>query len=307
MKFKKIVVPKFEHSDEFGKIMISNVEVLFDPTVNDIKAETFDQNKNEYHLSSKEIQKMSILSARRFYDENIALVLNGSKVLNSREIGGIKEFLKVSGAELGDLIGMDKSSISRLLSKKQDPQKDKMMLLMERLREELDHPGISKIYLEKLRSNDTRLKNIEQLCLPATQIAEFFIRRFHKTEGPITHLKLQKLLYYAQGIGFGRADLKLIKEPFLAWEHGPVIKEVYDVYKTMDKNPLPVNEHISLDLIKDNELVLSILEETISLYGVYDAWFLREKTHSEKPWMETKRDDVMSDSLMHSFFKKILV
>lgn len=307
MKLKKIKVSKYQHSDDFGKMIIPYVEILFDPFENEITSESFDQKKYEYSLSATEIDRISQISARRFYDENVKDVLSEKKVLSAKEINGIKEFLKLNGVDFGKLIGLDKSSISRLLSKNQIPQKDKMILMMERVREELDHTGINKIILEKLYLDSKTVKTMEKICLPANQIAEFFIRRFIKTDSPITHLKLQKLLYYAQGIGFGRCDLKLIQGPFLAWEHGPVIKEIYDTYKAQDKNPLPVNEKINLEALLKNEIVTNILEETVSLYGIYDAWFLRDKTHQEKPWLETPKDAVISDDLMISFFKKALV
>jgi uncharacterized phage-associated protein len=143
--------------------------------------------------------------------------------------------------------------------------------------------------------------------LPALKIADFFVRKFIDSDGPVTHLKLQKLLYYAQGIGFGRANVKLIKEPFLAWEHGPVVREVYSYYKEYGNRPLPKNERIDLAEVYENEVVMAVLEETISLYGVYDAWYLREKTHTEAPWADTQRDQVISDERMMRFFKKVLV
>lgn len=307
MKFKKIKVFKYQHTDDFGKMIFPSIEILFDPSENEITAENFDQKKHEYSLTATEIDRISQISARRFYDENIKDVRSGKKTLSAREINGVKEFLKLNGVDFGKLIGLDKSSISRLLSKNQTPQKDKMILIMERIHEELDHPGVNKIILENLYLDSKSVVSVEKICLPAGSVAEYFIRKFSKTDSPITHLKLQKLLYYAQGIGFGRCNLKLLKEPLLAWEHGPVIKEVYDIYKSHDKNPLPENEKVNLDSLLKNEIVINILEETVSLYGIYDAWFLRSKTHQEKPWLETAKDAVISDELMMGFFKKVLV
>lgn len=306
MKLKKLKVSKFIHSDDFGKIAIPDVEILFDPSENEITKENFDQDEQEYSISSTEIDRISAISARCYYDENIKDILAGSKILTAREIRAIKDFLKVSGAAFGSLVGLDKSSISRLLSKNQNPQRDKMILMMERLYEEIEHPGVNKIRLEN-QVAEGKIGNIEKICFSAALIAEYFIRKFSETEGPITHLKLQKLLYYAQGIGFGRGDLKLIDEPFLAWEHGPVVKEVFDIYRNSDRNPLPINKSISLDEIQRNDKIVDILEETISLYGIYDAWYLRDRTHSERPWRETARDEIIKDELMISFFKKVLV
>lgn len=47
----------------------------------------------------------------------------------------------------------------------------------------------------------------------------------------ITNLKLQKLLYYIQGEYMAKMNTPLFNDDFLAWEHGPIIREVYDKYK----------------------------------------------------------------------------
>lgn len=309
MKLKKIRVPEFVNTDDFGSFKIHDVEILFDPKENEITPGTFDQEKHVYFLGADEIQRLSKESAQKFYDEHASALFRGDRKFKRKDIVAIKSLLKISGAELGDLIGLEKSSISRILSGsgKQELQKDKAMLLLERLRDELEHPGKNKIMLSHLRDGVSSTKHIKQLCLPALKVADFFVRKFIDSEGPITHLKLQKLLYYAQGIGFGRANLKLIMEPFLAWEHGPVVREVYVHYKPYGNAPLPKNESLDLSAVYENEVVIALLEETVSLYGVYDAWYLREKTHNEAPWVDTKRDEVIADESMIRFFKKALV
>lgn len=56
----------------------------------------------------------------------------------------------------------------------------------------------------------------------------------------ITHLKLQKLLYYAQGISLGMFDKPIFSENIEAWPHGPVVKEVYSVYNTFGRNNIDI-------------------------------------------------------------------
>ena len=47
----------------------------------------------------------------------------------------------------------------------------------------------------------------------------------------ISNLKLQKLLYYAQGSFLAIKDIPLFDDNLLAWVHGPVVNEVYQEYK----------------------------------------------------------------------------
>ncbi|OQY42717.1 MAG: hypothetical protein B6240_13665 [Desulfobacteraceae bacterium 4572_87] len=51
----------------------------------------------------------------------------------------------------------------------------------------------------------------------------------------ISNLKLQKLVYYAQGFYLALYDEPLFNEPIEAWTHGPVIRELYRSY-----NEIPV-------------------------------------------------------------------
>lgn len=306
MKIKKIKVPKYLHKDEFGSIWLRDIEILLDASETDVSADKFDQAKHPHFLSSVEIERISKISAQRFFDENATALLGERKQISPAEISGIKNFLKISGLDLGTLIGLDKSSVSRILSGKQDLQRDKLLLLIKTLEDELEHPGKAKILLFHLRKSSADHESIERIDLSAKQVAEFFIRRFHDTDGPITHLKLQKLLYYSQGMAFSKSK-RLIKENFKAWQHGPVVEEVYDLYKQYEKNPLPINDGLNLTKLEGNETVMGILEETISIYGLYDAWYLRDKTHKEAPWAETAQGEVIPELKMIAFFQSVLI
>lgn len=58
---------------------------------------------------------------------------------------------------------------------------------------------------------------------------------------PITNLKLQKLLYYAQGVFSALTGEFLFEEDFVAWEHGPVIESIYHEFKGYGRDPIPYN------------------------------------------------------------------
>jgi uncharacterized phage-associated protein len=58
----------------------------------------------------------------------------------------------------------------------------------------------------------------------------------------ISNLKLQKLLYYAQGVHLALHDVALFPEEIQAWMHGPVVPEVYQKYKDGGGEALPSPE-----------------------------------------------------------------
>lgn len=121
----------------------------------------------------------------------------------------------------------------------------------------------------------------------------------HEAEGDdyevyegITHLKLQKLLYYAQGVYLASTGEKLFEEDIEAWTHGPVVQEVYEVFRTCGKNNIIVDlDEKELDVIRDienNAEVSEILNAVYDNFAIYTAWQLREMSHElGGPWDKT--------------------
>lgn len=305
MKFKKIRVPRFIHQDEFGIFEFQDVDILFDPSVKEIDINNFNQDEDEYFLSDEIIKKLTHDAALRFFNLRCKEILSQKKLLTIQEMKGIKKFLGVSGAELAELIGLDKSSVSRVLAGKQPIMQDMAMLLLERLKDEIQSHGYNKIVLKNLKSVVNQ-ESPKELNVNIFALAEYLIRIFELRESALTNLKLQKLVYYAQGIALGSYSVKLFNEPLLAWEHGPVVKCLYERYKAGNQ-PIASSSTISIDEIESNDLAKKILDETISLYGVYTPWVLRDKTHNESPWLETKRDEVITDEKMTAFFRSQFV
>ena len=64
--------------------------------------------------------------------------------------------------------------------------------------------------------------------IPATEVARYFLSLTDEDAGElISNLKLQKLLYYAQGFHLAIFGGPLFPESIEAWQHGPVVPEVY--------------------------------------------------------------------------------
>lgn len=115
----------------------------------------------------------------------------------------------------------------------------------------------------------------------------------------ITNLKLQKLLYYAQGYYLAKTNTPLFKEEFLAWEHGPVIRKIYDKYKINGSKGIEYDEDFTADIDDQTEL---ILQYVYNEYGKYTAWKLRDMTHEETPWKTTPRNEVISKDKIKEYF-----
>lgn len=130
----------------------------------------------------------------------------------------------------------------------------------------------------------------------------------------LTHLKIQKLLYFADGINLALTDEPLFKEKILAWPHGPVVKEVYEKLCVNGRNEILFNEDY-IDTIKkinaDNDLY-DVLVTTYDNYAGYTAWQLREKSHiAGGPWQVTVDNKGMQkeidSKLIKDYFKRNVV
>src|SRR5688572_6613441 len=53
--------------------------------------------------------------------------------------------------------------------------------------------------------------------------------------GAMSHLKLQKILYYIQALHLAYFDEPIIEDDFQAWLHGPVSRKIYDQIKGHSK------------------------------------------------------------------------
>lgn len=116
----------------------------------------------------------------------------------------------------------------------------------------------------------------------------------------ISNLKLQKLLYYAQGIHSALYDEPLFTESIEAWQYGPVVDAVYQKYKANGadgiKDFTPPEENFK----PTEETTLQFVQNA---FGQFSAWKLAEMTHEEMPWKDTPRNEVIPLERIHSYFK----
>ena len=134
-------------------------------------------------------------------------------------------------------------------------------------------------------------KEINQIS--AVKLADYILKNF----GPMSHLKLQKLIYYCEGyhLAFFN-DRALVHENFEAWVHGPVCVDVYhlvkgasvlysDVVFNQEAAGYDPNEYIYGALSsRQTELINDVL---VNLSKWKDSE-LEAATHRETPWIEAR-------------------
>lgn len=141
----------------------------------------------------------------------------------------------------------------------------------------------------------------------AMDIATWFLQRntFDRknnldVEG-ISNLKLQKLLYYAYGCFLALYKERLFHEYVVAWQHGPVVADVYESYKANGSNSI---RNIDPKQVEFSNNITDVLEFVYKEFGKYTAWALRNMTHEEAPWKETKQPNVICDKFIFNYFRE---
>lgn len=115
----------------------------------------------------------------------------------------------------------------------------------------------------------------------------------------ISNLKLQKLLYYAQGCYLAAYDKMLFDEDIVAWRHGPVIESIYRHFKEYGSKGIDEFDAVTID--NDTS---SLLEDVYKVFGKYSAWGLRQMTHEETPWQTTEINCVIDPDVIKKYFKE---
>ena len=70
------------------------------------------------------------------------------------------------------------------------------------------------------------------MTIDARAIANFVLGEANRHDIPITNMAINKLVYFLHAEYLLRFDKPLISSKIEAWEHGPVIREVYNSFKT---------------------------------------------------------------------------
>lgn len=114
------------------------------------------------------------------------------------------------------------------------------------------------------------------------RIADYFL-----SKESMSHKKLQKLCYYAQGWYLANYNRPLIPNRFEAWAYGPVSPDLYTRYHDQGWADIPK----PTDSVEFNDHSVDIfLDKVYETYGHYTADELENITHMEEPWRKARGD-----------------
>lgn len=114
----------------------------------------------------------------------------------------------------------------------------------------------------------------------ADQIADQLIWMAREHGSFMSNLKLQKLLYYAQGWHLALFDKRLFHDRIEAWVHGPVVPHIYHRFKAHRFR----NISEAVEVPELPEVTVRFLNDLAREYLGLDAYALELMTHREIPW-----------------------
>ena len=113
-------------------------------------------------------------------------------------------------------------------------------------------------------------------------VAEFILQQ----KGPVSPLKLQKLVYYAQAWSLALDEEPIFEEPFEAWKNGPVVRNLLENTRNQDS----VTSISSGDPSQIDEELRDTITAVIIYYGDKSGEMLQHLTHHEDPWLEARHE-----------------
>jgi uncharacterized phage-associated protein len=148
--------------------------------------------------------------------------------------------------------------------------------------------------------------------LDSISLSNYILQRY----SPMSHLKLQKLLYYSEAYHLAYFDEGLTDCEFQAWVHGPVCREVFDNLK--DKSLLYADlQYEGEDQIEKVKAVLTstqiqVLDDVLAELSKWTDIELETATHNELPWISARGgidpgsrcSNIIDRELIRTFYKK---
>lgn len=135
----------------------------------------------------------------------------------------------------------------------------------------------------------------------ALDVANTFIQLGLNNHRPITHMQLQKLLYYAQGWYLALVNEPLFNEEFKKWPFGPVCPPVYNKLKRI--GGAPITSYIPKAQYIEDQDTCKYLKKIWDIYGKHSGPQLMLLSHSEAPWINACDYELISKDSLIAYFK----
>ena len=133
-------------------------------------------------------------------------------------------------------------------------------------------------------------------------MANYFMGHVRPEEGDVmTNLKMQKLLYLAQGFYLGMFDKPLFEDDIELWVHGPVVPKLFKKFQKNENGIIEYDSTMKMDDIDDE--TKGLLDEVYTVYGQFSASALKDIVSADPPIASKNIRDIISADDMREYFK----
>jgi uncharacterized phage-associated protein len=102
--------------------------------------------------------------------------------------------------------------------------------------------------------------------------------------GPLTTMKLQKLVYYCQAWSLVWDEQPLFHEKICAWANGPVVYELFKEHQGQYKVSSTKKGYTN----KLNKTQRETIDAVLEYYGNKSSQWLSDLAHMEDPWRQAR-------------------
>jgi uncharacterized phage-associated protein len=115
----------------------------------------------------------------------------------------------------------------------------------------------------------------------ACDVAEYVLSK----TGPVSAMKLQKLVYYAQAWHSVWSEAQLFGDRIEAWANGPVVPLLYEQHRGQFILA-PGQFHGDAHALDEDEA--DTVDRVLAAYGDKTSQWLSDLTHMEAPWLQAR-------------------
>jgi len=219
-------------------------------------------------------------------------------IITTEEISEILARYNVSQKYLSKLLGWGEITLTRYVSGGYTPSTQNS----DKLKSLKDPYVLIKIMSEKIEETNGDIENepafqklkqrvneqiieVEKSKGKIYQVVNWFLSQA-EDDNCLTHLALQKLLYFSQGWNYVFNNRALFQNDCEAWVHGAVYRVIYDEFKKFKYRPLPkMSKEITLPT--EEVTVLEFVKQ--HYFNVYTAKALEKICHLEEPFVTARK------------------
>lgn len=139
----------------------------------------------------------------------------------------------------------------------------------------------------------------------ALEVAKYIVQEALHRKSPVSNLKLQKLLYFVQGVSLALNNVPAFEDKIVAWKYGPVVEDVYYAYSMYGANDIIIPFEADLELAGElKNVVKLVLDELLEVSAIE----LVKETHVVgSPWSEVSLNDIIPTDSIKKYFLEYYV